>query len=93
MLSEHRDMVVAKAFFRSAKSATGLVPDRVTTDGHSSYPRAIRSTRGRHVRRQSVPAWMAVAIDERMRGEEVLTLLGRFESMPDHLPAPPANWR
>ena len=49
LLAEHRDMVAAKAFFRSAKSATGLVPDRVTTDGHGSYPRAIRSTLGRHV--------------------------------------------
>jgi len=33
MLSEHRDMAAAKAFFRSAKSATGIVPDQVTTDG------------------------------------------------------------
>jgi transposase-like protein len=49
MLSEHRDMAAAKAFFRSAKSATGLTPDRVTTDGHGSYPRAIRTTLGRHV--------------------------------------------
>ncbi|MBV8577235.1 MAG: DDE-type integrase/transposase/recombinase [Acetobacteraceae bacterium] len=43
----------AKAFFRSAKSATGLTPDRVTTDGHGSYPRAIRSTLGRHVERRT----------------------------------------
>ncbi|WP_424139473.1 IS6 family transposase [Roseomonas chloroacetimidivorans] len=49
MLSEHRDMAAAKAFFRSAKSATGIVPDKVTTDGHGSYPRAIRSTLGRRV--------------------------------------------
>jgi putative transposase len=49
MLSEHRDMAAAKAFFRSAKSATGLTPDRVTTDGHGCYPRAIRATLGRHV--------------------------------------------
>ena len=49
MLSEHRDMAAAQAFFRSAKAATGLVPDRVTTDGHGSYPRAIRSTLGRRV--------------------------------------------
>jgi putative transposase len=27
MLSEHRDMAAAKAFFRSAKLATGIVPD------------------------------------------------------------------
>jgi transposase-like protein len=49
MLSEHRDMAAAKAFFRSAKAATGVTPDRVTTDGHGSYPRAIRSTLGRRV--------------------------------------------
>jgi putative transposase len=49
MLSEHRDMAAAQAFFRSAKAATGVVPDQVTTDGHGSYPRAIRSTLGRHV--------------------------------------------
>jgi transposase-like protein len=49
MLSEHRDMAAAQAFFRSAKSATGQVPDQVTTDGHGSYPRAIRSTLGRRV--------------------------------------------
>ena len=49
MLSEHRDMAAAQAFFRSAKAATGLVPDRVTTDGHGSYPRAIRATLDRRV--------------------------------------------
>jgi putative transposase len=49
MLSEHRDMAAAQAFFRSAKSVAGQVPERVTTDGHGSYPRAIRSTLGRHV--------------------------------------------
>ena len=49
MLSEPRDMAAAQAFFRSAKAATGMTPDRVTTDGHGSYPRAIRSTLGRRV--------------------------------------------
>ena len=49
MLSEHRDMAAAQAFFRSAKAATGVTPERVTTDGHGSYPRAIRSTLGRQV--------------------------------------------
>jgi putative transposase len=53
MLSEHRDMAAAKAFFRSAKSTAGLIPDRVTTDGHSSYPRAIRATLGRRVRHRT----------------------------------------
>src|SRR3712207_4939937 len=49
MLSEHRDMAAAQAFFRSARAATGITPDQVTTDGHGSYPRAIRSTLGRRV--------------------------------------------
>jgi len=34
-------MAAAQAFFRSAKAATGVTPERVTTDGHGSYPRAI----------------------------------------------------
>ena len=49
MLSEHRDTAAAQAFFRSTKAATGLTPDRVTTDGHGSYPRAICTTLGRRV--------------------------------------------
>jgi transposase-like protein len=49
MLSEHRAMAAAQAFFRSAKAATGITPECVTTDGHGSYLRAIRSTLGRRV--------------------------------------------
>ena len=36
-------MAAAKVFFRSAKAVTGVTPARVTTDGHDSYPRAIRT--------------------------------------------------
>src|SRR5215469_12499224 len=53
MLSEHRDLATAKAFFRSAKAVTGVTPDRVTTDGHDAYPRAIRTELGRHVRHRT----------------------------------------
>ena len=53
MFSEHRDMAAAKAFFRSAKAATGVTPDRVTTDGHDSYPRALRTELGREVRHRT----------------------------------------
>ncbi len=49
MLSEQRDMDAAKKFFKGAKDVTGCVPDRVTTDGHDSYPRAIRRILGRKV--------------------------------------------
>jgi hypothetical protein len=53
MLSEHRDLAAAKAFFRSAKAVTGVTPDRVTTDGHDAYPRAIRTELGKHVRHRT----------------------------------------
>ncbi|MFZ1430478.1 MAG: DDE-type integrase/transposase/recombinase, partial [Geminicoccaceae bacterium] len=53
MFSEHRDMAAAKAFFRSAKAVTGVTPDRVTTDGHDSYPKAIRTELGREVRHRT----------------------------------------
>ena len=49
MPSERRDMAAARASFPSAKAATGAPPDRVTTDGHGSYPRAIRAMLGRRV--------------------------------------------
>jgi putative transposase len=49
MLSEHRDLAAAKAFFRSSKAVIGVTPDRVTTDGHDAYPRAIRTELGKHV--------------------------------------------
>lgn len=53
LFSERRDMTAAKAFFRSAKAVTGITPDRVTTDGHDSYPRAIRTELGRAVRHRT----------------------------------------
>ena len=53
MLSEHCDMKAAEAFFRSARATLGFRPDRVTTDGHGSYPRAIRSVLGRVVRHRT----------------------------------------
>jgi putative transposase len=53
LFSEHRDMAAARAFFRSAKAVTGVTPERVTTDGHDSYPRAIRTELGRGVRHRT----------------------------------------
>ena len=53
MLSEQRDIRAAKAFFRSAKATMGFRPDRVTTDGHGSYPRAICTVLGKTVRHRT----------------------------------------
>ena len=40
-LSETRDMEAARAFFRRALDVVEKGPDRVTSDAHGSYPRAI----------------------------------------------------
>src|SRR4051794_14156532 len=53
LFSEHRDVAAAQAFFRSAKAVTGVTPDRVTTDGHDRYPRAIRTELGKRVRHRT----------------------------------------
>ena len=49
MLSEKRDMEAAKRFFKQARDVVDHAPERVTTDGHDSYPRAIRETLGNDV--------------------------------------------
>src|ERR1700722_4449759 len=46
-------MEAAKRFFRSARAASGVTPSRVTTDGHDSYPRAIREQLGETVRHRT----------------------------------------
>jgi putative transposase len=72
---------------RIATAVTGVVPDRVTTDGHDAYPAAIRSELGEAVRH-----WMNVYLNNRleqddrgikdryrpMRGFKSVTSAGRF---------------
>jgi len=48
-LSDTRDLAAAEAFFRSAWTVTGVAPDRITTDGHNAYPRAIRQVFGNRI--------------------------------------------
>ncbi len=48
-LSDTRDLAAAEACFRSAWTVTGVMPDRITTDGHDAYPRAIRNGCGDRV--------------------------------------------
>jgi putative transposase len=48
-LSDTRDPAAAKVCFRSAWTVTGVTPDRITTDGHDAYPRAIRNVFGERV--------------------------------------------
>jgi len=53
MLSETRDMDAAKRFFTRARTVVGHAPEKVTTDGHDAYPRAIRETLGPEVRHRT----------------------------------------
>ena len=55
MLSEHRDMEAAKRFFTAAIDVAEQAPEKVTTDGHNSYPRAIRETLGDEVTHRCNP--------------------------------------
>src|SRR3954462_15636130 len=75
LFSERRDMAAAKAFFRSAKTVTGITPDRVTTDGHDSYPRAIRTELGKAVRHRT-SAYLHNTLETDHRG-----IKGRYRPM------------
>ena len=75
MFSEHRDMAAAKAFFQSAKTVTDVTPDRVTTDGHDSYPRAIRTTLGKTVRHRT-SRYLNNRLEQDHRG-----IKGRYQPM------------
>jgi putative transposase len=46
LLSETRDKAAAEAFFRSVRTVTGWVPERVTPDGHDAYPAASKAVLG-----------------------------------------------
>jgi transposase-like protein len=80
ILCGHRDMAAAQAFFRSATTTTDVTPERVTTDGHGSYPRAIRSTLGRRVVRRT-SAYKNNRLEQGHRGvEDRLRNMLDFES-------------
>ncbi len=53
MLSETRDREAAKRFFAGARTVVGDAPEKVTTDGHDAYPRAIRETLGPDVQHRT----------------------------------------
>ena len=46
MLSAKRDLLAAKAFFKQAIATVGHKPERVTTDKHAAYRRAVRRSLG-----------------------------------------------
>ncbi len=67
MLSEKRDMAAAKAFFAQAHEIAGQSPQRVVTDGLSSYPRAIDEELGTDVKHE-VRGCLGNPIEQNHRG-------------------------
>lgn len=61
MLGQKRDMDAAKRFFQQALQTVGQTPERVTTDGHRSYP--VRSARSL-ARTFSIDGTIPSTIDE-----------------------------
>ncbi len=53
LVSATRDRDAAKRFFAQALDVVGHTPEKVTTDGHDTYPRAIRATLGPAVRHRT----------------------------------------
>lgn len=50
---EKRNMEAAQQFFQQALAVVGHTPERVTTDGHASYPRAVREILGNDVQHRT----------------------------------------
>ena len=67
MLSATRDMTAAQRFFRSTLSVIHQPPQQVTTDGHDSYPRAIREVLGPQVHHRC-SAYLNRRIEQDHRG-------------------------
>jgi len=61
MLGDTRDIEEAKCFFTRARTVVGHAPEKVTTDGHDTYPRAIRETLGPEVQH-----WTSRYLNNRM---------------------------
>jgi putative transposase len=82
MLSPTRDMDAAQRFFLSARSMVNSVPTQVTTDGHGSYPSAIRETLGAKVKHRC-SAYMNRRIERNHRAikQRYYPMLG-FGSLP-----------
>ncbi len=74
MLSETRDMEAAKRFFAEARTVVGHAPEKVTTDGHDAYPRAIRETLGPEVQHRTNRY-----MNNRLRHEVALLAVGTLQ--------------
>jgi putative transposase len=81
LLSEKRDKAAAEAFFRSAHTVTGRVPERVTSAGHNAYPGAIKAAFGAEVHHRT-NHYLNNHLEQDHRGIKQRTLpMGGFKSV------------
>jgi putative transposase len=82
LLSSTRDMAAAQRFFQSALSVADRIPQQVTTDGHDSYPRAIREVLSTEVEHRN-NAYLNRRIEQDHRGikQRYYPMLG-FDAFP-----------
>ena len=76
LLSERRDMDAARRFFARSLEVVGHAPEKMTTDGHDAYPRAVREILGQDVIHRC-SQYMNNRIEQDHRG-----LKGRYQPMP-----------
>jgi putative transposase len=85
LLSATRDRTAAQQFFRKTLSVAEEAPQPVTTDGHDSYPRAVREVLGTHVEHRN-NAYLNPRIEQDHRGMKQryypILGLGAFPSAP-----------
>jgi putative transposase len=74
-LSKKRDMEAAKAFFKKALATADALPEKVTTDGHDSYPRAVREELGEKVQHRT-SRYLNNRLEQDHRG-----IKGRYKGM------------
>ena len=81
-LSDTRELAAAEAFFRSARAVTGVIPKRITTDGHDAYPRAIRHVFGDQVMHRT-NRYLNNRIEQDHRGIKLrYRAMGGFKAFP-----------
>jgi len=81
LLSEKRDKAAARAFFRSARTVTGSIPERVTTDGQDAYPGAIKVTLGEAVRHRTTRYLNNHLEQDHRGGKQWIRSKGGFKSV------------
>jgi len=79
LLSETRDRDGANRFFARARTVVGHAPEKVTTDGHDAYPRAVRAERRPQVRHRTRRS-MHKRMEQDHRGVKQRDSVGSFDA-------------